>query len=79
MINEPLENIPRCQLLNYVEQLRKFVSVKQCSNTSSHIRPKKKTNFLYSTLQPDFTPGIGFGSRSSYVDLLEEDSKKGMS
>jgi hypothetical protein len=78
LMNQNLESIPRGQLLNYIDQLRKFVAVK-CEFPAHHARPKKKTNFLINLLQqPTATPGIGSGPRSSFVDLLEDDAKKGM-
>jgi hypothetical protein len=73
MLNENLEDVPRFQLLNFVDQLRKFV---KCEHPNVHIRSKKKTSFLINGLQqPGVVPGIGYASRSSFVDLLE-DSKK---
>jgi len=73
MLSENLEDIPRFQLLNFVDQLRKFV---KCDHPAVHIRSKKKTSFLINGLQqPGIVPGIGYASRSSFVDLLE-DSKK---
>jgi hypothetical protein len=70
MLNESLEDVPRCHLLNFVEQLRKFV---KCDHPNVHLRTKKRTSFLINGLQqPGVTPGIGYASRSSFVDLLED-------
>lgn len=75
MLNDNLEDVPRSQLLNFVEQLRKFV---KCDHPSVHVRPKKKNSFLINGLQqPGVIAGIGYGSRSSFVDLLEDSTKKG--
>ena len=76
MLNENLEDVPRVQLLNFVEQLRKFV---KCDHPSVHNRTKKKTSFLINGLQqPGVIPGIGYASRSSFVDLMEDSNKKGI-
>jgi hypothetical protein len=76
-MNENLENIPRYQLLNFIDQLRSLV---KCGNPLVHIRTNKKTSFLINSLQQTgITPGLGYASRSPFVDLLEEGSKKVMS
>jgi hypothetical protein len=49
----------------------------KCDHPNVHLRTKKKTSFLINGLQqPGVTPGIGYASRSSFVDLLEESNKK---